>query len=248
MAIPKRLRREPLVEAIWQVIFEELSKPPPGELLLGILYGHLRKNGGEWEVRRLPTAEIPPSVLDRDHNLRYAVKYRLELPDKPILYQIGDRVLSVNCRRPYIGWQKFREHILEVAKLIHEVLPWASPFQHSLRYLDIFPLGVVNGLDGLGLQLTIGGERIVSQPLHLRVVVSGYGREHIVQVFFPADIQLPDATKVSGTLTDLETYSANPTDWSDLPKELEALHEAMMAMFFERLLTPELTQKLEPEY
>lgn len=248
MAIPKRLRREPLVEAIWQVIFEDPAKPSPGELMLGILYSHLREKGTEWEVRRLPTAEIPPFVLERDHNLRYAVKFRLESPRTSILYQVGDRVVSVNCRRPYVGWNEFRRCILEVADLIQKMLPWAGPLQHSLRYLDIFPRDLVKGLDRLGLQLSLGGEPIVSQPLHLRVVISYHGCEHILQVFYPADIQLPDGSKVSGTLTDLETYIEPPNRGIELSRELDTLHDATMAMFFERVLTPELIRELEPEY
>lgn len=248
MSTPKRLRREPLIEVIWQVVFENAPIAAPGELLLGILYGHLRKTGEDWQVQALPSAQIPPFVAQEDPVLRYAVKHRIEVKGQPLLYQIGDRVVSVNCRRPYVGWSKFRESILDVARLIQETLPTVTPSWYTLRYLDLLSAEELPDLRGLRLNISVGDQTITQQPLHLRVELPYEGHDHVFQVVHPVQVQLPDGTQVSGTLIDLETKAAGAGDWGGLSEELEKLHVASKTMFFEQVLSPELIQRLEPEY
>jgi|DewCreStandDraft_5_1066085.scaffolds.fasta_scaffold01204_21 uncharacterized protein (TIGR04255 family) len=103
--IPRRLRREPLIEAIWQAVFEKL--PVPGDFLAGILYAELGQGRQDWQSQRLPTADIPAAVAEQNPHLRYAAKYRIEVPGEPVLYQVGDRIVSVHCLRPYIGGPPF---------------------------------------------------------------------------------------------------------------------------------------------
>lgn len=245
MAIPKRLRREPLIEAIWQCVFDNITVSSVGELLLGILYGHLRRRGGECQVQPLPAVQIPPFVAQEDPVLRYAVKHRLEVKGDPIVYQVGDRVVSVNCRRPYVGWEKFRDEILGAAQLIQETLPSVMPSQHALRYLDVLS---ADDLEQLRLKIAVGDQTVVREPLHLRVDLPYKGFRHVLQVVYPTEVQLPAGMPMRGTLIDLETKAAGAGNWSGLKEELEKLHDASKAMFFEQVLSDELIQRLEPEY
>ncbi len=60
--IPKRLRRKPLIELIWQAAFEASSEPYPEAVLGGIIYAELRKTHDSWQLQRLPTTDIPSFI------------------------------------------------------------------------------------------------------------------------------------------------------------------------------------------
>ncbi|HAF49802.1 MAG TPA: hypothetical protein DCL04_01655, partial [Synergistaceae bacterium] len=53
-------------------------------------------------------------MVEHDPNLRYAPKIRLENDNQVV--QIGEHVISLNCRRPYSGWTQFSADIRELAK------------------------------------------------------------------------------------------------------------------------------------
>ncbi len=245
--IPKRLRREPLIEVIWQAVFEASSQLYPGDLLGGILYAELRKASEAWVFQRLPTAEIPPFIADQDPNLRYAVRYRIESPDEPVLYQVGNRILSVNCRRPYVGWEAFRAKILSIQKLLERNGIVPGPSWHALRYLDLISREDMPDLSGLHLSLQVGDQEILTQPLQLRVEFPYQGQIHILQILTHAQVHLKEG-KQEGTLIDLETRAFSSQDWSRIPKQLEDLHSASKAVFFQQVLKPEIIERFDPEY
>ena len=92
--IPKRLKKEPLIEAIWQAQFEPKEGLPVGDLLLGILYSALKVDYPNLQLHRLPTADIPAAFAQTDPNLRLSPKYRMEEPR---------RLPDVDARRPLIA-------------------------------------------------------------------------------------------------------------------------------------------------
>ena len=57
--VPKRLKQEPLIEAIWQVQFDS---PDVGDVLPGVLFTELRKRHSELQLKRLPAANIPALI------------------------------------------------------------------------------------------------------------------------------------------------------------------------------------------
>ena len=63
--LPRRLKKEPLIEVVWQVQFE-----------------------GEQGI---------------DPNPRFAPKMLMEEPGGSFIWQVGDRVITLNCRTPYVG-------------------------------------------------------------------------------------------------------------------------------------------------
>jgi len=245
--IPKKLRRAPLVEVLWQAVFERPTSVPLGEVMVGLLYAEMRKLNPAWQVQRLPAAEIPPAVAEQDPLLRYAVKYRLEAPAEPVLYQVGDHIISVNCRRPYVGWAIFKEKILRVQELLAEKGGLPGPDHHGLRYLDLIRREDMADLEGLRLELQVGDQKIRTQPLQLRVELFYRNHTHVLQVIVPAQVHLPEGTE-EGTLIDLETRAEAERDWEKVPQQIEAMHEACVAMFFEQILRPELIERFGPEY
>lgn len=247
LRIPRSLRRAPLIEVIWQAIFDRTSPVPLGEVMLGILYADLRKLNPEWRLQRLPAAQIPPAVAEQDPNLRYVVKYRLEAENEPILYQVGDLILSVNCRQPYVGWEVFREKIIHICQLMASSALVPGPSLHALRYLDLIRKEDMSDLSGLRLHIEIGDHVVKEKPLHLRVELPYAGQNHILQVTTPARVQLKEGQLV-GTLVDLETRAFSGGDWSRVQEKIDALHDASKAMFFEQVLTPKMIERFEPVY
>ncbi len=100
--IPIRLDKEPLLEAVWEIRFGTEGDLPVGEMLPGILYQILR--GTYPTIVRLPAADIPRPIAQVDEALRFIPTIRLEgPPGTPFAIQVGDRVVSLNNRRPYSG-------------------------------------------------------------------------------------------------------------------------------------------------
>jgi uncharacterized protein (TIGR04255 family) len=246
--IPKRLRQEPLIEAIWQVQFDPPGGQSIGEILPGVLFSTLRFEQAGLKLVRLPAAEIPPFVAQNDPNLRFAARFRIEAPDWPFLVQTGDRVVTVNCRAPYVGWEKFKERVISLINILDDTGLIANPQRHSLRYIDLMTLEPPPTVGSLQLALQIGDHAIEKHPLQLRVEVPDEQCTHVLQFVTPAQVRLPEGER-AGTLIDLETV-ANTTggNWSTIRESLEALHGASKAIFFEKVLTKEAIEKMEPEY
>ncbi|MBA2226665.1 TIGR04255 family protein [Thermogemmata fonticola] len=245
--IPRRLRREPLIEAIWQAVFEKL--PVPGDFLAGILYAELCQGRQDWQSQRLPTADIPAAVAEQNPHLRYAAKYRIEVPGEPVLYQVGDRIVSVHCLRPYIGWSAFREKIGRVQEALAKTGSIPGPARHILRYPDFVPLKEMPDLSGLQVQLAIGQQVIRGEPLELRVELAYQGHVHTLRVVTQARVRLGEGTdKQEGTVVDLETRADCSQDWSRIAEQLDGMHQASKALFFQQLFQPEMIARWEPEY
>lgn len=247
--IPRRLREEPLIEAIWQVQFEPEANNQVGEILPGILYGELAKSlSPNIRLHRLPVADIPPQVAAADPNLRYAAKYRIESSDTPFLLHVGDRVVTLNCRRPYAGWSEFKSKLLSLIDILEKSGLIPSPLRHSLRYIDLLSLESPPSLLPLKANLQIGGHAIVRQPLQMRVELPDDGCLHVLQVVSPAQAVLPEG-KLEGTLIDLESITEiSGAAWDTVRDSLEGLHQASKNMFFRHVLTDDTISALKPEY
>ncbi len=248
--IPKRLHQEPLIEAIWHLHFEPFfPESAGGDALVGVLYTALRQReqGRAYRILRLPLADIPHFITEQDPRLRYTVKFRLET-EGPVLFQVGDQIISVNCRRPYVGWASFKKEILFLLKTLQES-ELIKPHRHGLRYLDLIEEPrYMRDLEGLKLKLQLGDREIRVEPLQLRVELKHFGHSHIVRIIRPAEVKLPQEGDRRGTLIDLETWQ-NASQWEEITDEaIEGLHNASKRMFFEQILTPKLIDQLEPVY
>ena len=243
--IPKRLKKEPLIEAIWQVQFES---PEAGDVLPGLLYAALRKDHPKLQLHRLPAADFPAIVMQMDPNLRLAAKVRLEEKAGAFLWQIGDRVATLNCRKPYAGWPAFREAIIALTKVIEESGLVAQPLRHSLRYIDLLTLDDAPDLSALQLDIKLGHRAFKALPLQMRLELPDEEVNHIIQIATPAQANLPDGQR-TGSILDLETFAkAQPGNWVEMRNQLDTLHQKSKWLFFEHLLTAEAIEKLEPEY
>ncbi len=243
--MPKRLLREPLIEVIWQAQFNDVNA---GELLPGVLYTELKKSHPALAMQRLPAADIPAPLLRINPNLQHLTKLRMEEPSGSFIWQVGDRVVSLNCRKPYVGWDAFKLEIERFVKIIEESGLVTAPARHSLRYLDLFMSDDPPDLSALNLKLTLGDYGLDHYNLSMRVEIPDGEFIHNVQISTPAKADLPGG-QLTGTLVDMETVPRVPPDcWDSVCAQLEALHSKSKGLFFHHVLSKQALEKLEPEY
>lgn len=246
--IPKRLKKEPLIEAIWQAQFEPKEGLPVGDLLPGILYSALKVEHPNLQLHRLPTADIPAPVAQLDPNLRLSAKYRMEDPNSPFMFQVGDRILTMNCRKPYAGWAAFKERILKLVDVIEGSSLVPTPLHHSLRYIDLLDLDSAPSLKALQASFQIGKWNLVNRSIQMRVEIPDDDFNHVVQIATPAEANLPEGI-VQGSVIDLETsFGTPPIGWEDVRTQIDRVHERSKAVFYQQLLTAEAIDLMEPEY
>lgn len=243
--IPTRLRKGPLIEAIWQARFDATNA---GELLPGVLFAALRESHPGVQMQRLPAADIPAVLTQADPNLRYVTKIRMEVPGEPIIWQTGDRLVALNCRTPYVGWATFKGAIEAFIKIIDASGLVPSPQRHSLHYLDLLTLDPPPDLSALKLSMQLGDHKVDRHGLRLRVELPDDDCTHTVQIVTPADGNLPSG-KVTGTLVDMETApNTAPNGWDSVREQLEELHTKSKDLFFRQILTDSAIERMEPEY
>lgn len=246
--IPKRLMKEPLIEAIWQVQFEPPAEQPIGDLLPGMLYSALRDTHPKLQLHRLPTADIPAQVAQLDPNLRYIAKYRMEEAGLPFLYQVGDHTVTLNCRKPYVGWNDFKEKTLALIDILDKSGFIPVPTRHSLRYIDLLDLEPAPDLSSLQIKIEIGGLAMCTKPLQMRIELPEDDCLHVVQLATPVQAALPWGV-MAGSVVDLETLPiSNPKSWQDIRDQLDHLHDRSKHLFFAHILTQQAIERLEPEY
>ena len=246
--VPRRLELEPLVEVIWQVKFEPQPKTSVGDLLPGVLYSTLKATRPGVLLHPLPAASIPSTIARNDPNLRFAPKYRLEDPESPILYQVGDRFVGLHCKKPYVGWERFKELLFALMETLKDSGLVPVPQSHSLRYIDLLTLDPAPDLSALQLDLTIGKQVIASRPMQLRLELPDEHFTHVLQIATPAQANLSEGPS-EGTIIDLETSKNQPPiDWPATHEEVNSLHDRCKDFFFQNILTEEAILKLKPEY
>jgi len=244
-ALPKRLRREPIIEAIWQAQFD--SGQGIGDVLPGILFTELRKSHPALKLRRLPSADIPAAIAQIDPNLRFTPKMLMEEPGGSFIWQVGDRVITLNCRRPYVGWARFKDAVEALSRIVEGSTLIAQLQRHSLRYIDLLTEELANDLSVLRVAMSVG-DRAITNRVQMRVEIPDADYLHVVQIATGAQVNL-SGSQLTGTIVDLETFPANPTgDWSSVREQLDELHDRSKSLFFRQILTEESVLKLDPEY
>ena len=161
---------------------------------------------------------------------------------------MGERVVTLNCRKPYAGWDAFKKAIEALINDLRNSGLVPQIQRHSLRYLDLLTLDPAPDISALKLKIRLGGYEINRHNLQVRLEIPADECIHIIQVVTPANANLSEGTQ-TGTLVDLETSGKDaPHDWEEVLKQLEILHAKSKEIFFRHILKEETIQKLEPEY
>jgi len=243
--IPIKLRKEPLVEAVFEIRFAS-NKKSISEILPGLLYKDLKDQYPE--IISLPLAEFPAMIIDHAPKLKYAPKIRLEGKNQAI--QIGEHVASLSCRRPYTGWETFSNDIRLLINKIRGTGLVEFIERFSLKYINLIELDQVPDLNCLNLEMKLGRHEINTKPVQIRTEIKENNLIHIVQIVSPAEASIPgDPHKLRGVLVDIDTIRAikETETWSDIDGHLDEVHLSSKGMFFD-LLKPETIERLDPVY
>lgn len=249
--LPEYLGNSPLIEAIWQIRFDVNPSLAVGDLLPGILFTALEGNKKGYQLYQLPFAEIPQAVINADENLKYQAKYRIEAPNLPYLYHIGEHMVSVNCRRPYEGWDAFKNKISELVGILQN-----APFEFvnlraSLRYINFIPKDTIPSISPwLRITVHVGDFSIDTTPLHIRTELQETECTHIVVIINPAQLLVAGSkAEDSGIIIDIDTIShGKQNSLTEMVAQLDMLHQKNKALFFNQILTEETIRKLSPAY
>ncbi len=245
--IPLRLNKEPLLEAVWEMRFSTDADLAIGEMLPGMLYQELKARYPKFV--RLPIADIPRPIAQQNEALRYVPTVRLEgLSGTPFAIQIGDRVVSLNNRRPYVGWSEFSERIRRLVDLLESTGLIQNPKQFSLKYIDLIELDPPPSLASLQVSLMAAGRDLSNRPVQLRTEIKDDPFVHILQVASQVDVVIDKTDRRQGTLVDIDTIHPETSDfWSTLNNQLNEAHDRSKRLFID-LLTDEALARLEPVY
>jgi len=243
--IPKRLKKEPLIEAVWEIRFEG-TKPSVADLLPGLVFKALPDRYPN--IVRLPSANIPGPIVESDPRLKYVPKIRLEGGNQAV--QIGEHVVSLNCRRPYSGWKTFSKDIRTLMEIVRDTGLIDRLERFSLKYIDLIDLDQPPSLSCLNLELKMGKYEIDTRPVQLRTEIKEGELMHIIQIISPAEVSIPgESGRVHGVLLDIDSIRPikENESWPDVESHLDEVHLSSKEMFFS-LLSSETIDSLEPEY
>jgi uncharacterized protein (TIGR04255 family) len=238
--IPKRLRSEPLIESIWEIRFSSEVRSV-GNVLPGFVFNGF---ASEYQIEPLPAGNVPRELREADPNLIFAPTVRLSLP--PYSIQIGDRVLSFNCSRPYSGRATFGEKIRALASVVEQTGLIKKLERFSMRYIDIIPSSGPS-LEPLDAVVKVAGKDLSKSSSLIRAETEEGEFINILQIASSVALQVSESETLSGILVENDTIYGKESSWSLLREKLDALHELNKKLFFD-VLKPETIAALGPEY
>ena len=244
--LPIKLKREPLIDALFEMRFTGATSA--SSILPGVLFSNLP---GEKTIERLPTEQVPKPIRDSDPNLRFAPIVRLHWDKFSI--SVGDRSLGVGCKMPYPGWETFKPAILKVVNVLKEIGVVHLIHRFSMKYIDLIPANnLADQISAINGTVVLGKHMLTQENFSLRMEIPEERMLHVVHVTSSATATMQDQSTLEGIIVDIDTIASlenlDFAHWLELlSAELESMHSANKAMFFE-CLRPETIASLEPVY
>ncbi len=244
--IPHRLAKEPLLEAVWELRFQS-DADTVENVLPGVIFDKL---AGSFEAPvRLAAADIPSAARAQQPMLNYTPAFRSDgINEKaPLSIQIAPRAVTLNCRKPYLGWGKFKSEILILAEVVRTTGLIAAIERFSLKYVDLIPASYPDYLAPLDGRFDLGGYQLGGSPLQIASQFPEDNFVHVITLLAPAIVKTAHTTD-EGLLVNIDTiFSAISVNfWERFGALLDQAHDLNHALFF-GILTQETIEQLKPE-
>lgn len=155
--IPAKLKRDAIVEAIFEMRFDTKTIP---EVLFGRLADFAPWKG--FSQQQLPAYQIPAPMRSVDPNLRYAPLFELrDQPDQRAV-RIGAYVLSFHQKAPYTGWAAFKPELLQSIEVLFAKTEDLTIRRLGFRYLNALRTDAhaINAVSDLDLKVTVADEQL----------------------------------------------------------------------------------------
>lgn len=243
--LPKKLGKEPLVEAIFEMRFE--SQFPVSTIWPGILYSSL---SGEKTMEQLPSLSIPKEIRDSDPNLAFVPVCRISWGNYWIL--IGDRVFAVATKIPYKGWDDFKSHLLGAYMPVLNTGMIKSISRCSMKCIDVLDKVPFEASECFRLQCAIGERNAAGNSFHVNIGIKEQDVSHTVQVNSLATMNLVTGGQLVGPLLDVDSVIELGGEASELfiakfVERAEKLHDLNKRVVFDSFSDKAL-EYLEPTY
>jgi uncharacterized protein (TIGR04255 family) len=241
---PKKLKKDAIIEAVFEIQFEVAPTLPE------VFYGRLIDQP-QWKLfqqLRLPAYEIPASMRVMNPSFRFAPVIQLvESNDQSQIVRMGPQVLSYH-RRKYCGWGKFQPELDQMVDALFSTAPETTISRLGLRYMNAFSAAGhgIRSVAELDLSLKIADETISD------FVNINYSRSVppvgacMVRIATPDHVQglIPEETTV---FVDVDVYTKGGATFKDgksVKEWVVQAHEIEKDEFF-HLLTKEKIEELK---
>lgn len=241
MKLPKRLGKQPLIDATFEVRFNPTDQPL-ADLLPGIVYSKLGDEYKRSEV--LPIASFPRELRDKD--FKYAAFHRLHGENVVVFF--GDRVIGVSRLAPYAGWSAFRPRIEAVIDVIEASALIGKLERFSLKAINVIP-HEGRGLNRLKLDARLAGTELPDRGFRLRTELNDERFVRIIEIVTNVSGSTARGAVFKGLQVSVDTIRNldGKGGWNDVREGLDEVHDEGKRTFF-GMLTDETLSDLEPEY
>lgn len=129
-----RYDKPPLLEAIFEVRFPQATS---WDLAIpGLIYERLKERFPQREAKIAQEMNIVSGPEGFKQEIRTTERSLFFQSDRKMLVQVGPRVVSVHCLKPYPGWATFKSAIEEIYNALGEVVETKQLEKIALRYIN----------------------------------------------------------------------------------------------------------------
>jgi uncharacterized protein (TIGR04255 family) len=244
--LPRKLRQDAIVEALWEIQFETTTLP---ERLIGRI-----SDVEPWKSfsqRRLPAYDIPAVMRQTTPQLHYAPIVEISHADEREYraLRLGPSVLSLHRAKRYVGWQHFRAELEAAATELFNAAETLKATRLGLRYLNALTPQAHNirSIEDLDIAIEVANEPVISGvSLNFQVNLGNVGQCR-VGIATPEYVQgpLPEGTTA---YIDVDVYTTPGYECTDLDlvrRWLDNAHTHARIEFFHLLKQPTIANLWE---
>lgn len=222
--LPKKLKRDSIVEAVGEFRFDTQAFP---EVFLGRFVDHLNWKG--WRQRQLPAYNIPAQIRLTDPNVKFSPIIELAQPDSKAVLRIGPSVVSYHRIAPYVGWAMFKPELERVAETLFDTAVNPGVRRIGLRYMNALQPGLhyIKSVADLDVQVVVS-EDIVTRNLNINYTTDiGNNSSCTVRIATKEFVQgaLPETMSV---FVDVDVFTNEGFSTSDRKKVTDWIEFAHM--------------------
>lgn len=237
---PKRLKKNPLIDATAEVRF---SSTVPPDTIVGLVYGAIKDDFGAPES--LPILQVPAALRDQDPNLRYQACYRFQREGHTLL--LGPRNVALSTI-PYVDWNSVEPRLNEVLMKLDKANLIQRIERVGLRYVNFFEK--LNVIERSTLKLEVAGKSIADQSISIRAERTENDYTVITQILNNASVLGPQA--MAGSIIDIDVMTekvvVDTKMFSQSLLKVFAEANVLADNAFFSLLTSDFINEFEPEF
>jgi uncharacterized protein (TIGR04255 family) len=230
MAIPRKLKRDAIAEALFEIRFQSDEIP---EVVIANLLVFDRWRS--FDKARLPAADVPWPIQVNDPNLNIQPHVQLTKQDRTEAGKIGPLVASYHMLAPYSGWAVFSPHIQALVAHCFASINGFQVTRAGLRYINILTKADHNigQFSDLLLNVNVGGRKLDSHMTLHYAVSSGTAVQARITLSSPEMVSGPAGPFSALIDVDVSTPDGFEAKSPDVVMSwLESAHQFEKEQFF----------------